>query len=353
MCYLPTLPPAATQVRGLQKRREASERAREMASAAPSATTSPLTLASEKSTLTTAAEADARRETAAWRVLRQEGRLLLLAVKWDSLEASHQMLSLMGSAGAFYQDEKVIGASEVAAYQDTIGHALQLALELQRSALVRELLEVTSVDEINMCELYCYLEAVHGETFDMERVYLKSRLRQHGFDPDTHNTLARSNQHMAGILKRPRPDHKRVFMRYVQSLTPGINDMFLVVGDDDHRPTTYLDLFLWAVILGIDALILPLWGRCEQPVHVAILGASVARKVATSIYGAGQGEMIERADYLEGLAAGCLNACNDQRTAMRLLEEGPHGSEVKRSEESLLDLAFRCKVRACMRNARA
>ena len=79
------------------------------------------------------------------------------------------------------------------------------------------------------------------------------------------------------------------------------------------------DLFLWAVIHGNDELAHAFWTRCNNPMHMAILGAAVAHRMTATVY-LGAQELGERADRLTGWAIGALDMAPDEAAAFRVLE---------------------------------
>ena len=56
---------------------------------------------------------------------------------------------------------------------------------------------------------------------------------------------------------------------------------------EDARETQARDLFMWSVLQANEDLVRVFWMRCTKPVHMALLGAHLCRRMAKASRGSG------------------------------------------------------------------
>ena len=86
--------------------------------------------------------------------------------------------------------------------------------------------------------------------------------------------------------------------------------------EDVTRPN---DVFYWLILQGNEGVARDVWPFCDNPVHVALLGAAICTKMSQSIP-QGQGQMKERAARLQSWALGAIEEAPDETQAHFVLE---------------------------------
>ena len=85
----------------------------------------------------------------------------------------------------------------------------------------------------------------------------------------------------AALHKQQQALYCRVVGPFLDSLAPSgtsLQALALLSGRVDMS-----DLFCWSTIVGNEELAFALWPRCEKPLHVAIIGASICSKLAERV----------------------------------------------------------------------
>lgn len=79
------------------------------------------------------------------------------------------------------------------------------------------------------------------------------------------------------------------------------------------------DVFYWLILQGNEGMARDVWPFCDNPVHVALLGAAICTKMSQNI-AQGQSQMKERAARLQSWALGAIEEAPDEKQAHFVLE---------------------------------
>ena len=254
---------------------------------------------------------------------------LKLAINWDRPQIVRALVERKLSNEA---DRSVV-----------LKQALQRAVERQRHSIVELLLDLNApLEKINLLPLYT--------------------------QPDQYNFLADAELRNA-LGSRSREDAYRGIAEFLGDISPLLESLALervkqpggvdgpaesldkevVAGAMEQeneasqnlaQPDAARDIFCWAVLCGHDDLMRVVWRRCKDPLHLAIIGAFLARHQAERI-AVGQQEVSDRADRLEQWACGALDKAPNSETAYKVLS----APATSRHFGPLLDLALECEMK--------
>ena len=245
----------------------------------------------------------------------QMQRALLLTVKWNQPLFARRILSDL---------------PPMHDHSRPIRMMLQHALEYRRVEIVRVLLERPGVEvaAANMCQLYL-LEDPYNFFRSDASLSLTDTLSQNLSE------IARDTTSLAYYQKG-----YKLFKRLVGPTLMKVSP-HLVCAMDSQKVTTCIDLFFWSIFMGDMVLARELWSRVDNPLHCAILAASLLRKLSKVIT-AGQQDSEAYAEEIEGWAIGVLDEINEQELAHWLLSQRVQEWRLG----SLINLALQMELKA-------
>ena len=217
-------------------------------------------------------------------------RALLLCVMWDTPELVHKVLSKLNErppAGMGCLPQVHI--------------ALQQALELQRTRMVRALLKLPglSFSKVDMCHLYTKCD---------NPLVVSSRAFQ--FQLKIHNKLS-----LRGLSDG---QHYR-FYQYAldlifKTIHPSLYCLLI-----SYSSTQAHDIFFWLTLQGNMDMAKLLWPMCSTPVHIALLAAAIAfAEVEALPSGPMAAAAMERAVTLEQWACGAIQKAETLEEALQV-----------------------------------
>ena len=112
----------------------------------------------------------------------------------------------------------------------------------------------------------------------------------------------------------PHALYQKALNRLFMSISPILRQE--LHAEDVTRPN---DVFYWLILQGNEGMARDVWPFCDNPVHVALLGAAICTKMSQSIP-QGQGQMKERAARLQSWALGAIEEAPDETQAHFVLE---------------------------------
>ena len=181
-----------------------------------------------------------------------------------------------------------------------VGRALQRALELQCMNVARVIWELPGVSfsTVNMCRLY--------------------------LQPDTYNVLSSSKQLQMGLRLASNlelasgftlSDGQR-FILYRRALDQTFKGVIPILATFLRRSTQTRahDVFFWLAFQGNGRIAKQLLPLCDLPVHIALLGSAICRKVAPS------DESCSLAETMESWAYGAMEVSASEDRARAVLE---------------------------------
>ena len=215
-------------------------------------------------------------------------RTLELTVVWNRPELAKKIIQGI-------QAEEPAAKSEVC-------QALQRAIELQREDVVRLILDLPglTMEKMNMGQLYIKPDPYK---FLSAHRQLQARLRMLVYE-------------MSDTRKASRPHalYQKAVSRFFYGITPILRQELLA--DDYTRPN---DVFYWLTCQGNETMARDVWPHCDNPVHAALLGAAISKKMATVIP-QGQKAAEERARQYTAWAVGAMDMAPDEQYAHNVLE---------------------------------
>jgi len=212
-------------------------------------------------------------------------KTLGLTVVWDRPELTRKIL-------ASIQEEEPGAMREVC-------NALQRAIGLHRHDVVKLFLGVAgmTIENMNMGKL-C---AIPDETkFLSSNERLQTRLRLLVFETSSKD--------------RPHALYQKALNRLFMSISPILRQE--LHAEDVTRPN---DVFYWLILQGNEGMARDVWPFCDNPVHVALLGAAICMKMSQTIT-QGQQAMRERSARLQEWALGAIEEAPDEKHAHSVLE---------------------------------
>ena len=253
-------------------------------------------------------------------------RALILCVVWDAPELIQRVLTSSARAPR-------AGAGRL----PEVTMALQRALELQKLRAMQELLKLPGIElgTINMCRLYTQSDDV---------------VRRH---QSLHNEMSLYGR--LELSKKLTPRHafelyRRALTPIFKSILPGMQTLLL-----RSRCTQAHDIFLWLVFHGNIELARHIWPLCALPIHVALLGVAVSKRVAGLMTAQAAQLAAERAETLELWAFGAMEMASSEEQVQHILSlsiddndalaiaYGTHAKKflTQRSVQERLDLLWR------------
>ena len=227
---------------------------------------------------------DAAKEASRQRLSRTLG----LSVVWDRPELVRKIL-----AG--------INEEEPGAMRE-VCQEMQKAIALHRHEVLKLFLGLAgmTMENINMGQLYTKPDE---HRFLSSNQRLQARLRVMVFE-------------MSDPLKATRPHalYQKALNRLFHSISPILRQE--LHAEDYTRPN---DVFYWLIMQGNEEMARDVWPFCDNPVHVALLGAAICTKMSQVIT-QGQAAMKERASRLQGWALGAMEQAPDAKQAHFVLE---------------------------------
>ena len=155
-----------------------------------------------------------------------------------------------------------------------------------------------TMENMNMGKLY----ALPDETkFLSSNERLQNRLRLMVFESNSDGLC-------------PHALYQKAVNRLFMSISPILRQE--LHAEDVTRPN---DVFYWLILQGNEGMARDVWPFCDNPVHVALLGAAICTKMSQSIP-QGQGQMKERAARLQSWALGAIEEAPDETQAHFVLE---------------------------------
>ena len=219
-------------------------------------------------------------------------RMLMLAVNWNLPENASRIIGRLGTG---------VG------YRVAVKEALQRALFLQRKEMVELLLDLPGVDIAGIRMVHLYTVSDSNNVLRNDQA-LQARMAGEGghiFDQ------------RAALHKQQQALYCRVVGPFLDSLAPSgtsLQALALLSGRVDMS-----DLFCWSTIVGNEELAFALWPRCEKPLHVAIIGASICSKLAERVI-LGKSDLRDRASRMGSWAIGALEMAPDEAVAFHILD---------------------------------
>ena len=212
-------------------------------------------------------------------------KTLGLTVVWNRPELARKIL-------AGIQEEEPGAMREVC-------DALQRAIGLHRHDVVKLFLGVAgmTMENMNMGKLY----SLPDETkFLSSNERLQTRLRLLVFE--------------TAQTERPHTLYQKALNRLFISISPILRQE--LHAEDVTRPN---DVFYWLILQGNEGMARDVWPFCDNPVHVALLGAAICMKMSQTIPQGAAG-MKERATRLQEWALGAIDQAEDEKQAHFVLE---------------------------------
>ena len=215
-------------------------------------------------------------------------RTLELTVVWDRPELANKIM--MG-----------VKAEEPGTLPE-VQHAMQRGIELQRSDVVKLFLNLPGLtfEGIDMGQLYMKPD---GYKFLSQNRPLQARLRMMVYE-------------MTDSSKASRPHvlYQKALSRFFYSITPILRQELLAV--DYTRPN---DVFYWLTCHGNELMARDIWPNCDNPVHAALLAATISKKMA-AVIPQGQGDMELQGKHMQDWAFGALEAAPDEKQAHDVIQ---------------------------------
>ena len=113
---------------------------------------------------------------------------------------------------------------------------------------------------------------------------------------------------------RPHALYQKALNRLFMSISPILRQE--LHAEDVTRPN---DVFYWLILQGNEGMARDVWPFCDNPVHVALLGAAICMKMSQTIT-QGQQAMRERSTRLQEWALGAIEEAPDEKQAHYVLE---------------------------------
>jgi len=241
-------------------------------------------------------------------------KTLVLTVTWNRPELARRILSgLEGNAGQV----KAGSLAEIAV-------AMQRALELQRFEMVRLFIQLPgfAARRINIGRLFLQPDETK---FLSNNRNLQARVRSLDHHAPYQQEVADERRIAVNYF-----GYQKALLRFYYGLSPVLSHLL--------RTTTCTqphDIFLWLVCTGAqEGIARAVWPKCDLPVHMALLGAHVANRMAKVIMqGAAAAE--ERAARMQEWAYGAMEMAPDESHAHHVLELSISG------RYTALDIALR------------
>ena len=231
-------------------------------------------------------------------------RTLGLAIMWNRPELARKIL-------AGIQEEEPGAMHEVC-------EALQRAIALHRHEIVKIFLGLAgmTMEHMNMGMLYSRSDETK---FLSSNQQLQRRLRHLSFEMS--DPTKAMDQH--GL-------YQKALNRLFMSISPILRQE--LHAEVCTRPN---DIFYWLIMQGDEAMARDVWPFCDNPVHVALLGAAICMKMSQVIT-QGQAAMKERAFRLQEWALGAIEEAPDEKQAHFVLERSIREDRVY----TVLDIAL-------------
>ena len=217
-------------------------------------------------------------------------RTLRLTVTWDEPALARKILS----AARLGEDGKEVGTLRC------VGETLQLALELQRARIVQVITELPgfTTAALNMGRLWLTRDKTG---FLTENRMLQSRIRA------KQGEMISNAAQLIGMKARYAV-YQRVLSKFFWQISPVL--MRLVKKSD--LPQTH-DVFFWLVCHGNEEIARTIWPHCARPIHVALLGAAISKKMARDLVHPASKLAMERAERMQEWAFGALETADEER----------------------------------------
>tara|TARA_B110001452_G_scaffold21628_1_gene17351 strand:+ start:612 stop:4946 length:4335 start_codon:yes stop_codon:yes gene_type:complete len=240
-------------------------------------------------------------------------RTLRLTVTWDEPALARKILS----SARLGEDGKEVGTLRC------VGETLQLALELQRARIVQVITELPGFTTValNMGRLWLMRDTSGYLT---ENRMLQSRIRAKQGEMISNATTLKG-------MKARYAVYQRVLSKFFWVISPVL--MRLV--KKSNLPQTH-DVFFWLVCHGNEEIARAIWPHCARPVHVALLGAAISKRMARDLVHPASNQALERAERLQEWALGALETADEER-AYKVLRMQIDGNIMR--PNSCLDIA--------------
>ena len=230
---------------------------------------------------------------------------LKLAIAWDRADTVRDMI------------ENELRATQNQQARTILSTSLHRALERRRVGTVQLLVELnTPFDAIKL-----------------ERLYVQ---------PDRYNFLSADTELKHFLHSTDRLVQYRGIAEFLGDIAPLLEKLAMDnLEDSEPKADTARDVFFWAILCGHDEIARAVWRRCNDPLHVAILGSFICKNQASRIK-IGQTEVLERAASLEADATAVV-ACAQTEEMVHAVLLGMPGTTDHYG--SLLDLALQCRMK--------
>jgi hypothetical protein len=176
----------------------------------------------------------------------------------------------------------------------TVGATLQMALELQRAKIVKVLIGLPgfNVSSINVGRLYTLRDE---SGFLSGNRQLQARLR------NVQRDMCEPSK-----KKLHYPLYQKAVSRFFHSISPILLRLLRT-----STSTQEHDIFFWLVCQGNEEIARAVWARCKLPVHVALLGSAISRKMAAVLVEPSKSQALERAQRMQEWAVGLLDLADE------------------------------------------
>ncbi|KAL1511236.1 hypothetical protein AB1Y20_006047 [Prymnesium parvum] len=237
-------------------------------------------------------------------------KALNLCVAWDMPQMVGRVLA------SSYRVRNVSPVQGVGSLPE-VGQALQRALELQHSGVAQLLWDLpgTSFKAVNMCKLY--LKTAPHRSLESKQLQFNLRIAA---NLEIKQKLSYTARH-------------KVFVESLQSTFHAVNNV-LAYSLHMFPETRAHDIFLWLMFQGNCSFAKKVWSHCDRPVHIALLGTAICRKLES------QSELVYNdvslGDTVENWAYGAMEMSPSEARSRQVLEL----SLLENKPSNALDIAY-------------